>query len=83
MIALVTFKPGGRWFIENLLFLGDSLNQRPPGYPKQASLAVFDYHVVAGAAACAERADLKHKDHEFLMVFLVAGAGLEPATFGL
>jgi hypothetical protein len=32
---------------------------------------------------CAERADLKQKDHEFIMVFLVAGAGLEPATFGL
>jgi len=25
----------------------------------------------------------KKKDHEKFMVFLVAGAGLEPATFGL
>ena len=29
------------------------------------------------------RADLKNKDHEFIVVFQVAGAGLEPATFGL
>lgn len=26
---------------------------------------------------------LKSKDHEFIVVFQVAGAGLEPATFGL
>ena len=39
--------------------------------------------LVAGAAACAQRADLKSKDHECTVVFLVAGAGLEPATFGL
>ncbi len=33
--------------------------------------------------ACVKRADLKHKDCEFVTVFEVAGAGLEPATFGL
>jgi hypothetical protein len=64
-------------------FLGDSLNQKPPGLPVQDRLAVFDWYVVAGAVTCAQRADLKQKDHEFIMVFLVAGAGLEPATFGL
>jgi hypothetical protein len=39
--------------------------------------------LVAGAVTCTERADLKYKDHEIIMVLLVAGAGLEPATFGL
>ena len=49
--------------------LRDSLNQKPPGLPVSDSLAVFDCHVVAGAETCAQRADLKEKDHGSTVVF--------------
>ena len=41
------------------------------------------FALVAEAELAAQRADLKCKDHAFAWPLIVAGAGLEPATFGL
>ena len=50
---------------------------------KRATMDCGPFALVAEAELAAQRADLKHKDHAFAWPLLVAGAGLEPATFGL
>jgi hypothetical protein len=52
-----------------IFLLATGCTQRPKIHSRESTNAI--------------RADLKNKDHKSLVVFLVAGAGLEPATFGL
>jgi len=70
-------------------YVGDCFGQeqerpRNDGCKKQKKETnKVSFFVSSGAGLAAQRADLKYKTHVSTWVLLVAGAGLEPATFGL